>query len=284
MKIILSSSIMFLLVLAGAPAQAIEPFVLLDDFSGDRIDNAIWNGSRRPDSDTLDVARAVVGGELRLIGRTYADTPAPGAFNSDRVRLILNNSAPVTQMAASFRVNAVEISGCTGSATASAILGRLAGYFFTTGGPPAPLDATRNIFVGIRVQRLSNSIDPPGVMEIGAQVFLCGDAGCNTGTTLLIDTTTLGTITPGQSVTLAVAWDPDNDRFLFARGFPLQFFIYDYAGILTDGNPPSPDLSFVHKRMELRANIENCVTGPRASGFMDLSIDNLLVNQSAVSP
>ena len=260
MKIILSSGLMLLFVLAGTPAQALEPFVLLDDFLGDRIDNAIWNGSRRPDSDTVDVAREVQGGELRLMGRTYADAPLPRATNSDRVRLFLNNSGPVTQMAASFRVNAVEISGCTGSATASGILGRLAGYFFTTGGPPAPLDATRNIFVGIRVQRRSDSIDPPGVMEIGAQVFLCGDASCNTGTTLLIDTTTLGTVAVGESVTLAVAWEPENDRFFFARGFPLQFSIFNYNGILTDGNPPSPDLSFVHKRMELRANIENCVT------------------------
>ncbi len=51
MKIIPSSCLMLLFVLADAPAQPLEPFVLLDDFSGDRIDNAIWNGSRRPDSD-----------------------------------------------------------------------------------------------------------------------------------------------------------------------------------------------------------------------------------------
>ncbi len=280
MKIILSSCLALSLILAGAPAQAIEPWALLDDFLGDRIDKAIWNGSRQPDADTLDVAREVQGGELRLMGRTYADTLLPGEVNSDRVRLFLNNPGPVTQMAALFRVNAVEISGCTDGATGSDILGRLAGYFFTTGGPPAPFDATGNIFVDIRVQRLSNSIDPPGVMEIGAQVFLCGDAGCNTGTTLLIDTTTLGTITPGQSVTIAVAWEPENDRFFFARGFPVQFITYDYAGILTDVDLPQ----IVQKRVELRASIENCVTGPRAIGFMDLSIDKLWVNQSAVSP
>ncbi len=106
MKIILSSCLMPLFVLAGAPAQAIEPFALLDDFLGDRIDNTIWSGIRRPDADTLDVAREVQGGELRLMGRTYADTPVPGERNSDRVRLFLNNSAPVTQMAARVRVKA----------------------------------------------------------------------------------------------------------------------------------------------------------------------------------
>ncbi len=284
MKIILSSCLALSLILAGAPAQAIEPWALLDDFLGDRIDESIWNGSRRPDADTLDVAREVQGGELRLMGRTYADTLLPGEVNSDRVRLFLNNPGPVTQMAALFRVNAVEISGCTDGATGSDILGRLAGYFFTTGGPPAPLDATRNIFADIRVQRRSISIDPPGVMEIGAQVFLCGDAGCNTGTTLLGDATTLGTITPGQSVILALAWEPDNDRIIFLRAFPVQRLIFNYNGMLTDDDPPATDLEFVHKRMELRANIENCVTGPRASGFMEFFVDKLWVNQSAVSP
>ena len=83
---------------------------------------------------------------------------------------------------------------------------------------------------------------------------------------------------------LALAWEPDNDRFFFARGFPLQFSSLDCAGILTDVDPPSSDLSFVHKRMELRGHIENCVTGPRAMGFMEVFVDRVFVNQSAVSP
>ncbi len=79
---------------------------------------------------------------------------------------------------------------------------------------------------------------------------------------------------------LALAWEPDNDRFFFARGFPLQFFTFNYTGILTDVDPPG----LVHKRMELRADIENCATGPRASGFMEVFVDRVFVNQSAVSP
>ncbi|MDH3690788.1 MAG: hypothetical protein OEU36_15175 [Gammaproteobacteria bacterium] len=114
-------------------------------------------------------------------------------------------------------------------------------------------------------------------------VFLCGDPDCDTGTDLFFDDTTLGTIAPGQSTLLALAWDPDNDRFIFARGFPLQLVAYNYTGVLTDVDPPTSDLpSFVHKRVEVRAIVENCVTGPRASGFMEVFVDDLFVNQSAI--
>ena len=57
MKAILSCCVTLLLSLGAASAQAggrfhppggtLEPFVLLDNFSGDHIDKTIWNGTRR---------------------------------------------------------------------------------------------------------------------------------------------------------------------------------------------------------------------------------------------
>jgi hypothetical protein len=283
-KIIHSVWLTLTLILVALPAQALEPFALLDDFSGDRIDENLWNESRRPDADILDFAREVTGGELRLMGRSYADAPAPGGTNFTAVRLSLNNSDVINQALVRLRVNAVELSGCTDSAIASQIRARLSGYFFTTDGPPAPADATRNIFVNVQIRRFSNSIGPPGVMRIVPVVQRCGDANCSVAEVLFFDPDTLGTISPGQSALLALVWDQNNDRFLFARDSVAQLTVYNYNGVLTDVDPPSTDLSFVSKRLEIRANIENCVTGPRASGFMDLSVDKLWVNQSAVSP
>ncbi|MDH3690789.1 MAG: hypothetical protein OEU36_15180, partial [Gammaproteobacteria bacterium] len=92
------------------------------------INEGIWDGRRRPDSDILDVAREVQGGELRLLNRSYADFTPPGTTNFTAVRLFLDDSDLVTQMLARFRVNAVEMSGCTGSAPRGQIVGRLAGY------------------------------------------------------------------------------------------------------------------------------------------------------------
>ncbi len=285
MKIFLSSCLILLFVLAGTPAQAIEPFALLDDFSGDRINDGIWDGSRRPDSDILDVAREVKDGELHLLSRSYADFTPPGTTKNTAVRLFLKDGDSVTQMAARFRVNALEMNGCTGS-NAGNIAARLAGYWFTHSGPPDPFSADRNVFANIRILRNLDSLDPPGVMRVAAVVFLCGDPDCETGTDLLFDDTTLGTITPGQSTHLAMAWDPDNDRFLFARGVPdpVQLLAYSYTGDVTDVDPPTPtsELSFVHKRVEIRARVENCVSGPRASGFMEVFVDNVHVNQSAI--
>jgi hypothetical protein len=129
-KSILSTGLIALFVLAAIPAQAIEPFVLLDNFSGDRINEDIWNGSRRPESDVLDVARGVKSGKLRLLSRSYADAPLPGDSNQTSVRLFLNDSEPVSQMAARFRVDAADISGYADGAVASQIRGELSGYFF----------------------------------------------------------------------------------------------------------------------------------------------------------
>jgi hypothetical protein len=278
MKSSLRSCLAGVLFLIGASAQAFEPFVLLDDFSGDRIDKNIWDGTRRPEADVLDFAREVTGGQLRLMSRSYADSAPPGQRSATAVRLSLPNSAAITQMLALVRVNAVEMNSCTASAVASDIRGRLQGAFFTTGGPPAPADASRNVFAELRVRRNSTQSDPPGVMQVAARVFQCTDAACNSVNTLFFDTTSLGTITPGQSTLLALVWDPDNDRFLFARDSVAQLTVYNYNGILTDTNPPSSDLSSVN------GDIENCVTGPPASGFMDLSIDKIWVNQSGVGP
>ncbi len=116
MKAILSCCVTLLLALGAAPAQAgghtLEPFVLLDNFSGDRIDKTIWNGSRRPESHVLDFAREVRHGRLHLMNRSYNDSGFVGTNNSSAVRLFLNNSDPVTAVRAWFRVNAVEMRGC----------------------------------------------------------------------------------------------------------------------------------------------------------------------------
>jgi hypothetical protein len=155
--------------------------------------------------------------------------------------------------------------------------------FFTDADPPAPQDATRNVLAGISVRRLSNSIDPPAAMQVSTGVFRCTDPNCFTDDTTFVDSSSLGTITPGESTLLVFVWDPDNDCFIFFRDAP-PALIFSYAGVLMDVDPPSNDLSFVNKRLQVRANIKNRMTGPRASGFIKLSVVNLRVNQSAAPP
>ncbi len=298
MKAILSCCITLLLALGAAPAQArgpvhppgdtLEPFVLLDNFSGGRIDKTIWNGTRRPESHVLDFAREVRHGRLRLMNRSYNDSGF-GGTNSSAVRLFLNNSDRVTAVRAWFRVNAVEMRGCTGSSTVSDIRMGHAGYFFKSGGdfPGGRSNATNDVFVDLRLRRLSDSLDPPGVLEIRARVFFCTDQFCDNGFDVFDERTALGTTRVRRWTRLTIWWDPDNDRFLFQRDFrpPIEF---DYTGILDDGGdpptPPATGLNFVHKRLEARGVIENCATGPEATGFIDAFIDHYQVNQSAVLP
>ena len=305
MKAILSCCVTLLLSLGAASAQAggrfhppggtLEPFVLLDNFSGDHIDKTIWNGTRRPDTDVLDFAREVRHGRLHLKNRSYNDTSFPGGFNSTAVRLFLNNSDPVTAMRAWFRVNAVDVSGCEDSSAASEIRVRHAGYFFKSGGIGDPFignpfSATGDVFVELRIRRLSDSPDPPGVLQIRAVVFLCTDQFCDNGFNVFDEREAFGRTRVGRWTRLTIWWDPDNDRFLFQRDFrpPIKFVYTTGVFPLDDGgdppNLPASGLNFVHKRLEARGFIENCVTGPEATGSIDAFIDRYQVNQSAVLP
>jgi len=142
MKAILSCCVTLLLGLGAAPAQAgghtLEPFVLLDNFSGDRIDKTIWNGSRRPESHVLDFAREVRDGRLRLMNRSYNDSGF-GGTNSSAVRLFLNNSDRVTAVRAWFRIKAVEMRGCTDPSTGSATFGWATRGISSRVGPTSPM-------------------------------------------------------------------------------------------------------------------------------------------------
>ncbi len=287
MKTILCCGAALLLNFANVQVHALEPFVVLDDFSGNRIDETLWNGSRRTDSDIMDFARGVSFGRLHLLNRSFADTPPPGGTNFTAVRLFLNDSEPVTATRARVQVTDVEMRGCDASGTTSNIEVRHGGYYFNDGSIGDPFDATDDVFATIGVRRRSDSPDPPGILEVRGNVFLCGDPNCDTGVNLFQETAAFGPVMVGDWTRLTLWWDPDNDRFLFQRDSQLPI-VYSYLGILDDGgdppNPPASGLSFVHKRVEIRGIIENCEFGSRAEGVIDAQIDNFRVNQSAVSP
>jgi hypothetical protein len=70
-------------------------------------------------------------------------------------------------------------------------------------------------------------------------------------------------------------WDQANHRFIFQRDHQAEVYV-DYA---------VPDVQrslFPFKRVELAHEVPNCTTAPRANAFMELLVDKVLVNQSAV--
>lgn len=263
------------------PASAIEPLATYDAFNGDRINPDLWIGTG-VNEFTLDVMRAVESGDLRLANRSYGDRTVTGGRVNRNVRLRFSNSNAVHTVAGLFRVNSLELVGCsvgTGTSTQAEI--RIDGYFFNDGTSSGPGDETGDVWIQIRLDRNTSSTLPAGQMRVTANVFHCQDPVCETGPDLLFDTTSLGTVNIGETVFLAVIWDADNDRFIFFRnGFaPLS---YTYTGdVVTDANPPG---STFGKTLTNRARVENCIPDPGPMGHMDAVIGQVWVNESAAPP
>jgi hypothetical protein len=265
------------------PAQAVEPLGLYDDFHGTQLDPAKWAGdqsaaitiSSLPVGGLLDAVREVLFGRLRLGARYYGSPSLDTGAPSGRLRLSFTKPAPVTAIDATLLVTRAEAVGCASNQEfAARAQARLSGFFFNTTTPPTPIVGnTNDVFAFVRVQRWSDSTDPEHVLQIVGFVLLCLDPYCN-GTSQL-GTVSLGTVYLWQPVRLRIQWDQANHRFIFQRGHQAEVYV-DY--IVPDIQPSL----FPFKRVELAHEVPNCTTAPRANAFMELLVDKVLVNQSAV--
>ena len=255
---------MFFLWGLSTSASAIEPFATYDAFSGDRINPDRWI-ALGTDPFTLDVVRAVGSGVLWLGNRSYGDRSVTGGRVRHDVRLQFANSNAIHSIAGLFQVTALDLVGCSApSGTSTQVEVRIDGYFFNDGSSSGAGDATGDIWIQLRLDRSTSSGLPAGRMRVTSNVFHCQDSRCDTGPDLFFDATSLGTVGIGEPVLLAVLWDADNDRFIFARnGFPA--LVYSYTNdVATDANPPG---SLSGKRLTNRARIESCVPDPCAHGL-----------------
>jgi hypothetical protein len=187
--------------------------------------------------------------------------------------LSFTKPAPVTAIEATLLVTRAEAVGCASNPGIPArAQARLSGYFFNTTTPT--LGNTNDVFAFVRVQRWSDSTDPEHVLQIVGLVLLCLDSTCYATTTLGAPVS-LGTVYLWQPVRLRIQWDQANHRFIFQRDHQAEVYV-DYT--VPDVQPSL----FPFKRVELAHEVPNCRTAPRANAFMELLVDKVLVNQSAV--
>jgi hypothetical protein len=264
----------FILMLAVFPANALEPFALYDDFTGDRIDPNKWI-ARDITGGVLDAVRVVNHNRLHLRSRAYSNTTFTGGRNRGDVRLNLANANAITAMRAHLVVTGVDVVGCgEPTGTVTRMRGRIGGQFFNDGTSSGPGDSTGDLFVQMVVFRSSDSLDPPGVMGIFANLFHCGEPACIGGTTLFVDNVSFGTIRVGEVTRFTIQWDEPNNLFIFQRDRqPPVFAAYDPA---LNVAPPVGG-----KQLGIASEIENCAVAPRPEGSMNVVFDNVLVNESA---
>jgi hypothetical protein len=175
-------------------------------------------------------------------------------------------------MRAWVKVNDYELTGCTANPEPSEIQARLLGFYFNAG--PASTGRVNDIGASVRLIRASDSSDAPGVLRVEGLVFQCTTEDCNSGT-LVLGSVDLGTTAVGTLVQLKVEWEQTSKRFNFYYGnIPVQRITYE----VSDTSPPTAG----HARLiGTRTNVANCLTAPRAMGYVSASFDHFAVNQSA---
>ena len=267
-----------LLCFAQVQAQGLEPLKLYDDFKTDSLDPLRWFGAEQ--------ARFSKGNKLHLMQRNWplviSDSGAtPFSYNEN-----FRNPSFITAIKARVTVKELEVSSCAANTSVGDSRARLTGAFFNVG-TASPPSAIGDAIAQIRVIRRSDSTDAARVLRVEGVVTQCTNADCSMGADIgpIVE---LGTVRIGTAVTLEMQWDALNDRFLFSRDEGKMTGSVVYGAFLNastgqpiqDSSPPGS----LNKSLSTRMFVPNCASGPRISGMVDASFDNVFVNSSYPLP
>ena len=253
----LAMSAACLLTLIGLAVPAWGQSRLYDDFSQQFLNAEKWGGAQFPavDASGLEVFRLVRNGELfqihRIVGETSGDTTVGTATSVLRFR----DGEAISAIQFDLRVQRMLSTGCsTPGGVGSTATVRSRNILFS--------DGLRDVDAVIDVFRLSDSVDPPNVLRIEA--FLAQSGLPPLG---VVD---LGMVTLGDTVTLRMAWLPDENRVEFQRDLEPPLSV---SYVLDDSGPRS-DV----KDLELLGFVANCTVGSRPFVFIIAAIDNVFVD------
>ena len=280
MKRILGCAVLCLLLLSGTALQAAEPLVLYDNFKANLINPSKWFGVEKFDAPFFreNLRRveqhSTLGNQLRLMSRAYAGMGSDSGDEKGGNRLVFTRPDGIKAMKATFWVNGYTSKGCAGNSVPANARARLSGFFFNTG-TPTQWSSQHDVMAQIFIQRKSDSKDAPDTLRVVGTIVECQDDNCYTFTPL--DTRQLGTIKVGSKVTLYIEWDKANKRFIFQRDTKPQVF-----STYTVSDSSAPGTVF-NKRIDVQLNVPNCTSSPRPTAHMDVYVDDVYVNQSALS-
>ena len=250
---------------ACPPARALEPFKTYDNFTAAGINPDLWNEWER--------SRSVKKGALNLLQRSWGLNTADTGSSFYLFNTNIANPVPVTELRAKVTVNALEVNACATNAAIGGSRARIIGSFFNVGTPVAGSELG-DVLAQVRFNRFSNSLDAAGVLRVQGVAFVCDDAQCLTST-LIGSVVDLGTVNVGQAATVQLQWDKANKQFLFGR----DAGAFSGAVAYTQSDADAPGLPFA--QVSTRTDIPSCLAGPRVTGYVDATFDNVAVNKSA---
>lgn len=251
--------------LSAGPAAAAEPMVSYDAFGAATLDTTRWSSTER--------VRGVRSGALNLVQRDVGlDLPGPGSV-SQSFPLPVADPGAVTQMRATFRVNAMSATGCAATGVASEARARLIGAFFNTGNGVSG-SATGDVIAQVMVRKQSTTL-PTDPYVVTANVNVCTNSDCSFSTPIGAPVA-LGTVALNTAVTLQLEWDRAAKRFVFIRDGGAFTGAVGYTQ--SDRHGPGNGYATVGSR----TTVAHCSVGARPTAIVDVSVDNVALNRAAL--
>jgi hypothetical protein len=261
-------------VLYCAPAQAVEPLKLYDDFNSALIDPNKWFGSELGEAG-LDLVREAVRGKLRMATAAYGNTTSDTGRRQERVRLNFSRPNEVSEIVATVRILKARIQGCAANPDPTIVETRIGGSFFNASVPTLG-SHLNDVAAFIEVERISEADGSDGPLHAHAVVRQCtavdAEEDCSDSTVLFSQN--LGPVVLGRRTDLLLQWDEANDQFLFQRDTQ-AVVAYHYS--VSDANDPGVP----GKRLVVADIVANCTTEPRPAALMETTFDDVRVNASA---
>jgi len=280
--------IVTLITVISIPAQAQVPLGLYDNFKTKLLDPTKWAGRERGagiGGIMLESSRKIMTDPILLSRgsdiqeRVYGDTATDTGLSEGANELVFIDGTDITTIQAIVEVKSLKVIGCAANSDATRAGAVINGLFFNTGTPTSG-SSLNDVGALLGIWRLSNSSDPPNVLEVVGIVYQCLDAKC--GTFNQLDSKSLGTVHLKQTAKLQITWDKTNHQFIFQKGksTPVPS---TYA--VSDTDPPGTSNGGA-KHLGVLQYVASCdmtkTTQPRPVAFMEAFFENVFVNASAL--
>jgi hypothetical protein len=245
---------------------AIAGTAVYDNFGAGTIDPAKWYAASS-DYLTLDSTRQIsTSHQLHLAATGYSVPQDDGGSSGGTYGLYFANPQAIKGVGFAVRVNKATATACPSNPGAEVVTGpEFRGRFFNTQASPTSQLGDVEFAIGLdrRPYDINNALSVSYIYQE------CANATCTLRNTL--GQSVLGTVQPGTSNRITMAWDKAHHRFLFT--------INGQHGAISYFRPDASAPFEADKQLDVARVIVNCAAAPRPSTAIDVNFDNITVTQ-----